>query len=209
MDYIGAKGGGSNRIWTAGESLDTSILGMAAMGSAIKAQAIGCDVFNLGTNATNISNAVVYFAALYLSKAATLTGACFMQGTQGAYTASTNCKIGLYQISSTNLALLASSAHNGNLFKATASTLVKEPFSSTYAAAAGLYYVGFLWNRSAQTTQPSLYFGTKLNANGLNTLDFTTNVKLSGSLGSQSDLPSSTALSGIGISNDQPWVGVY
>ena len=96
-----------------------------------------------------------YMIPIFLQKDATLTGVKFQQVTQGNYTADNNNRIGLYSVVAGVLTLVASRANNGDLWKGAAGAITV-PFSAPYAAAAGVYYIGYLYNNSAQVTAPVL-----------------------------------------------------
>jgi hypothetical protein len=84
------------------------------------------------------------------------------------------------------------------------------PFSSTYAASAGIYFAAFIYNNSAQTTAPTLASGVALNnlAMSSTAMGFTNSAKLHGT-SNGTDLPSSIAMSSITASVIPSWVGGY
>lgn len=168
-----------------------------ALGSAILAETVGVGVQDANTAFTLVNN-TMRFTPVYLTKAQTLTGVKIWTRIQGSYTANNNNRIGLYTYSGGTLTLVASCANDGNLWQTAASNaLMTKAFSSTYAAAAGLYYVGLLYCRSAETTAPQIVQGTSMNNTGQGTLDFTNSAKLFASLGAQTDLPSSTTMAAL------------
>lgn len=150
----------------------------------------------------------VYFAAVDLPYAATLTGARFLMNQQGSYTADNNNRIGLYTYSAGTLTLVASSTNNGNLWKAAVNSLISEPFSSTYVAAASLYYVAFVYNNSAQTTAPTLGAKPDTYINVSLEVDLTNSAKITGYVAG-ADIPSSQSMSGLTTNVSRFWVGLY
>jgi hypothetical protein len=191
-------------------SYSDDIMILQAMGSELKAQTIGLPIVAANAAALSVTDAALRCTALWLSQNATLTGVAFFLRTQGNFTADNNNKVGLYSYSSGTLTLVASSADDPTtIWKGTGNTLIKVPFTGTYAAAKGLYFVAFLYNNSAQVTAPAIAVGTTLATANMGVLDFTNSGKLVTSLGLQTDLPTPTALSGHVAATSIPWVAVY
>jgi len=151
-----------------------------------------------------------YWSLIYIPVATTLTGVKWKQVTAGVYTANNYNGVGLYSISGGTLTLVASSTDDGNIWKATSSTIGSKAFSSTYAASAGVYMVVALHSSSANTTSPVIGQLTGLSG-FINTVnDFTNSAKTGGLISSLTALPSPTqAFSGITASANQAWFGVY
>lgn len=183
------------------------LLGIQAMGSLIKGQTLGVDLNQTSTTA-NLTDGTMVFVAVWLNKSSIITGVKFFQGTQGSYTADNNNKVGLYSYSGGVLTLVASSANNGNLFKAATNSMQTEAFSAPYSAAKGLYFVGLLYNSSAQTTAPALGAGYNTLANA-QTADLTNSAKIVGTLAAQTDLPASQNMSGITGVNVRHYAAIY
>lgn len=148
------------------------------------------------TTANNMVDGVLRFYGLWLPEAATITGVRWSQSVQGAYTADNNNKVGLYRSDGTNLILVASSTNDGNIWKA-AVGVGSKAFSSTYLAEAGNYWVACLYNSSAQTTAPQQECFPNPLSDIMNTIGLGTNEGWNGYLSGQTDLPASTAWSGI------------
>ena len=165
-----------------------------ALGSGILAENPFTDAINGGT-ANTMTDGRCYFMPVYLSKAATITGVKWLQRTIGNYTADNENRIGLYSYSAGTLTLQASCATDGTLWQtAGSSTYGSKAFSSTYSASAGLYFVGALYNSSAQTTAPTVG-GTTASVNAQTTVDFTNSAKMSSYVASTT-LPATQAMSG-------------
>jgi len=194
--------------WTLYTSLpDPKIAAYAALGSVIKGESVGGTLAHV-TVGTALASGTLIVQAVYLPVGATLTGVKFYQSVQGAYTADAYNGVGLYTYSGGTLTLVASSTNDGNIWKAAVGLSLKT-FTSTYAAAPGLYFVGALYHSSAQTTAPSLgaypaAIGTPLVAG-----DFTNSAKLSSTLASQTALPTPQASSGLTASASQIYFAVY
>jgi len=169
-------------------------LGQQAMGSAVKS--VGLGVPNLANVASgaSLTSSSMRLIAVYLAKAATLTGIKWMQTIIGNYTANNENRVGLYTYSAGILTLVASSADDGNLWKtASSGTMGSKAFSSTYAASAGLYFIGLLWNSSSTVAAPQIGIGANLGA-VVNTSDFTNSGRISCSI-TTTTLSSSVTLS--------------
>lgn len=187
---------------------DNFIKAYQALGSSLKAVPLGVDLFRIsGTLA--LASGTIRFIPVYLPTAQTLTGVQYYQGIQGSYTADQNNYIGLYSYSAGNITLVANTTNNGNLWKATANTMNSVAFTGTYAAAAGLYFVGALYHSSAEVTAPTLGAGGAITNAGVVTVDFTNSAKLLGTVTGQTSLPSPQAFSGIIAAQTPYWFGLY
>lgn len=178
------------------------------LGSPIVAETFNLPLVMANTSTALVDN-TVRFVAVYLDRAKTLTGIKVYSVTAGSYTGDNNNRVGLYTYSGGTLTLVASSTNSASLWTATANTVQTIAFSSTYAAQPGLYFVGLLYNQSAQTTAPSLAGGTALGNLSRAALDYTNSAKVFGTLGTSNDLPSSQAMSGITGVTASYWVGLY
>ncbi len=179
------------------------------LGSPIVGETFGLPLYQANTSTALVDNTVRY-VPVYLEKAKTLTGVKVYIVTQGNYTGDNNNKVGLFSYSGGTLTLVASSTNSSTLWStATANTVQSIAFSSTYAATPGLYYVGLLYNQSAQTTAPSLAGGVAMGNLARSALDFSNSAKLFGTVGTQNDLPSTQAMSGITGVTASYWVGLY
>ena len=171
------------------------------MGSVIKSQSLSVtSIMELQTS-TSLSDAALRFFAIYLPIGATITGVKWFQATQGVYTADAYNGVGLYTYSAGTLTLVASSTNDGNIWKGTTNTWQSKAFTSTYSAAAGLYFIACLYNQSAQTTAPSIGSANNSANSSVATVDFTNSAKISGSISAQASLPTPQASSGITTSN--------
>lgn len=149
----------------------------------------------IGGTSNALSDGRCYFSPVYLSKAATITGVKWLQRVTGSYTADNENRVGLYTYSAGTMTLVASSANDGTLWSTVGtSTYGSKAFTGTYSASAGLYFVGALYNSSAQTTAPTVG-GSTVSVAAQNTIDFTNSAKLS-SYVTTATLPTSQAMSG-------------
>lgn len=166
---------------------------LSDLGSAIKSHHFmgPINVFSSGS----LVNQRQIFQAVWLPKATTITGVGWLQIVSGDYTANNYNGVGLYTYSGGTLTLVASSTDDGNIWKATATSVATKAFSSTYNASAGLYFIGALWCRSAQVTAPTIATWATINTLYA-TLDLTNSAKLSSFLSAQTSLPASPLMSG-------------
>lgn len=176
-----------------------------AMGSTIVAQNYHASVMN---TSANLVDTRASFYAIWLPKAATLNGVKWYQNTQGNYTGDQNNRVGLYSYSAGTLTLQTSCANDANLYKAASNTFTSKAFASTYPATAGLYYVCFLYNQSAEVTAPALGQRPVPHA-ATATIDFTNSAKSAGWIAAQTDLPTPQSISGLTAENNAVWVALY
>lgn len=179
-----------------------------AAGSPILAETLNFPLFTCNTSTALVDNTVRY-VAVWLPKAATITGIRVYVRTQGNYTGDQNNRVGLYTYSGGTLTLVASSANSSTLWTSAANAFQTIAFSSTYNASAGLHFVGLLYNQSAQTTAPALAGGIALNNAAMATMLGTNSVKFLGTQGSSNDLPASQASTGITGTTASYWVALY
>jgi hypothetical protein len=173
---------------------DFDILAMQAMGSSIKAEALGINPAMI-TTIGDLADERLYIYPVYLYQSTTITGVMFYQGLAGVYTADNNNKVGLYSVSGGTATLVASCSNDGNLWKATSNTYSKKAFATPYVAPAGVYYVAILFNKSAHTTYPGLGRGASVSNSGWMQLDFTNGNVLAGYKNPVLDLPGTINLS--------------
>jgi len=189
-------------------STDTYLKAIQAMGSTIVAQNIDGTLAD-ASGAISVASQRVYFLAVYLPVATTITGFKWKQSVTGNYTASNYNGGGLYTYSGGTLTLVASSTNDANIWTATVNTIGSKAFSSTYSAAAGLYFVAVTYSASSAVTPPSL--GSLVPSSSVNIVnDFTNSAKSSGFISSLTALPSPTqAMSGITATGGEIWVALF
>lgn len=179
---------------------------LQAFGGLVKAIPLQCDM-DASTGKT-LTDAELFVTAVYLPKDMTITGARFSLSTQGDYTADNNNRIGLYKVSGTTATLVASTTNNQDLWKSAAYAWTNHPFSSTYSAEKGAYYIAFLYNNSAQVTAPVMYAGETTTLNNQSTF-MGNSVRLKGTISSQTDLPASFNMLGTSTKTDSPMIILY
>lgn len=173
-------------------SNDTTILGYQGLGSVIKGAPLGISLTAAGTT-TGMTDARLWLIPVYVAVPTTLIGVKWYQATTGNYTADNYNGIGLYSVSGGVATLVASSTNDGNIWKGSVLWQSKA-FSSPYVVtAAATYYIGALYNSSAQVTAPGA-MGVSITTAAVQTFDFTSG-RMYCYLGAQASLPSSITLS--------------
>jgi hypothetical protein len=173
---------------------------VVALGSTTKATSFPFDqgAWAFITNTQALVSQRIHFIPIYLAENATLTGVKIHCPNTGNYTGNNYNGVGLYSYNTGTglLTLVASTANDANFWKPTANIVTAKPFSATYSASAGLYFLGALYCQSAQTTAPTMLV-TSLGSATTASLDFTNSAKITGTLAGQTALPSTQAMSGI------------
>lgn len=195
--------GGTDSInWTHTEALPN-------IGSAIKAEPLYTHMGSLPNTAATPTLQRLYLIAVWLGKAATITGVKWLQSTIGAYTASNYNGVGLYTLSGGTFTRVAQSTNDGTLLSTgSGNTLKAKAFSSTYSASAGLYYAALLYSASAVTTNPSLVIMTNPFTNSF-TLDNTNGVYFAMFSNSQTSMPTTIAPAGLFLQSQVPYLALY
>lgn len=188
---------------------DMVVAAYAALGSSIKALTLGANEAGWVTASLTLVDARYEVQAIYLPVAATLTGVMFVQNTQGNFTGDNTNGIGLYSYSGGTLTKVAESANNANIWKGTTASWQTVAFASTYAAAAGLYFIVSLYNNSAQTTAPVIGALPTSSNGAVSTLDFTNSAKLHGTLSGQTTLTSTISMASVTTQNTRAVFALY
>jgi hypothetical protein len=187
-------------IWTTG---------MQALGSTIKGVNLGTPVFYSQGAAAFLTSGAVRFVPYYLPQSQTITGVKFYQANTANYTGNNYNGVGLYSYSGGTLTLVASSTNSASFWINTINTWVTKPFSSTYSASPGIYYIGMMYSFSSQTTAPQTIGGSTVN-NAFATFDLTNSAKIAGlSATGQTVLPSTILMSNINSTTNVPLIYLY
>ena len=112
-----------------------------AMGSTLKGNGVAVEKPHNMTATGTLTAGTVFFVAYYLPKAETITGVKWFQGTVAA---ASSGSFGLYSVSGGTITRQASSSFDSTLFSTNQNTFKSKAFTSTYAAPAGLYYIGVI-----------------------------------------------------------------
>ena len=183
--------------------------GFQGLGSTIKGVNLAVPSISSATTSVALASQTMRFVAYYLPQSVTITGVKFYQVVQGVYTGNNYNGVGLYSYSGGVLTLVASTTNDANFWTGATGWATK-PFSGTYSASSGTFYIGLLYSSSAQTTAPTIAAGTAAPANGFQTVDFTNSAKIHGAIASQTSLPSPTInISTIGSNTGNPSILLY
>lgn len=179
------------------------------LGSANLYYTLGKSQADITTSAA-LADAQTRYIAVNITEQTTLTGVSFWQSVTGDYTADAYNGIGLYSYSAGTMTLVASTTNDGNIFKGTVSTMQSKNFSSTYAAAPGLYFICFLYNAApAAPTAPSIGAYVALTNNAVSSAGLTNSAKLTSLVTAQAALPATQAMSGTTASAIQLFGALY
>jgi len=182
------------------------------IGSSIIAQTIDFPLQYCNTS-SNLTDGQIRFTCISMPMSGIITGIKVYTRVLGVYTGDNNNRVGLYSYAPATgtLTLVASSDNNSTLWTNAANSVHNIPFSTTYNAAPGIYYAALLYNNSAQTTAPALATGTALNNAAMagTAYGFSNSAKLYGTVNTQTNLPSTIAMSSITAATAPTWVALY
>jgi hypothetical protein len=184
--------------------------GISIAGSGIVAQSYGINSSMLTTSYA-LLDGTAYFVMVNCPCSCPIIGVKFIQWVQGVFTADNTNQVGLYSRSGGTLTLIASSSNNGNLWKGATDSIVAEPFSSPVDITPGAYWIGFVFNRSAVTTNPEIAAAPTVVTARCSMLDLPNSGVTYGLVagGGSTVLPSSQAMSGLTSSLARPWLALY
>lgn len=191
--------------------VNIDILAYQMLGCVAVAETVGQKLMYSNVSTALVDGQIKY-TAVCLPKFEVLDGIRVYVRVLGSYTGDQNNRVGLYSynINTGLLTLVASSANSATLWTSAANAGQTIPFSASYNASPGIYFVAFIYNNSAQTTAPSLASGIALNnvAMGSTAYGFTNSAKLYGT-STGTDLPATINMSGITASLIPSWVAIY
>jgi hypothetical protein len=180
-----------------------------ALGSEVKGQSVGVNMDQMSTTSFDAADGTAYWTAVWLPSPQTLTGVKFWLGAQGNFTGDNFNGFALYTYSAGTLTQVATSANDETIWKGTANTFQTVPFTATYSASAGLYFVAFIFNSSATTTAPKFGISASVATGGMQAGDFTNSAKLNSTQTSQTTLSSTKAFTSLTVTTLRPWIGLY
>jgi hypothetical protein len=155
-----------------------------------------------------IYDAQAIWTLFYLSDTTEVTGVGFLQETQGNYTADNYNGFAIYSVSGTNYTKIDSTANDGNLWKTAANTSATRAFSAgPHELNPGIYYVFLVYNSSAQTTAPKIYFNDDLSNAVVSGLTGTN--KIAGTVTAQTTPPITEAGGDVTAANEIPSIWLY
>lgn len=180
-----------------------------ALGSVVKGQSAGVNMDQMSTTSFTAISGTVYWTAVWLPSPETLTGIKYWLGASGVFTGDSFNGFALYTYSGGTLTQVATSANDETIWKGTGNAYQTIPFTGSYVASAGLYFVAFLFHSSATTTSPTFGIGASVATGGMQSGDFPNSAKLSATQTSQTTLASTKAMSAITVTTLRPWIGLY
>ena len=155
----GVEEGVSMVEWNSGIE-DNYIKALQAAGSSIK---VGSAMGFYPRVDHTLYDGKALWTLFYLSDTTDVTGVGYMLSTQGNYTADNYNGFAIYSVSGTTYTKIDSTANDGNLWKTAANTTAVKAFSAgPHELNPGIYYVFLVYNNSAQTTAPKLYYNNDL-----------------------------------------------
>lgn len=187
---------------------DQATLILQSLGAAIICESMGRTRSDAVQN-NALVDGTAYYIAVYIPFAQNVTGVGWIQSVQGNYTADNNNVVGLYTYSAGTITRVAISANDGNLWKGASNTIQKRAFTSTYSASAGIHFIGFIYNSSAQVTAPSIAaYNNQINSVAFNN-DFVSSMKASGTVATQTNIATSVTGAGLTQNAQQMYVFLY
>jgi len=186
------------------------LTGYQTLGSTFKSILMSNPSISNITQSIGLSNAQFRAVAVFVPIAVTVQGIRWFQTIQGAFTGSGFNGVALFSYSGGTITRIVASADSEATWETSANnTWGSVAFTSPQSISAGLYYIGLLYNGGA--TAPAIG-GTVNSLNGnVNIGDFTNSAELSLILGSQTAMPTSVSMSGVGVtvSANNPAVYLY
>lgn len=182
----------------------------ALFGSTMKAETLCTNVFQAVSSFTLVDQ-VIRFTPVIVKVAADITNVRWGQVAAGSYTGNNENRVGIYSIDASTglLTLIASTANDTELWKATTGTVGSKALSSTWSAAAGIYFVGSLYCRSAVVTAPTISAGSNVAIPAFVETGFTGSNKLAMFLAAQTSLPLSVNMSALTRSGNPVYFQFY
>ena len=168
------------------QNQNTTLIMRQLMGSPIIADTMD---FLGTTGIPTLVDRQVTFQAIYIPFPALATGIILYLHAAGVFTGDASNEIGLYSYDSGTLNRVAITANNENIWKTANYSQV--PFISPVTINRGLYFIGFIYNNSAQTTAPRMRGYEAGGAGFPPILGESGNMQFSRALSGQTSLPTS------------------
>jgi hypothetical protein len=184
---------------------DNYIKALQAAGMSIKAG----PSFGLYPRVSHsLYDAQAIYTQFYFFDTLEVTGVGFIQDTQGAYTADNYNGFAIYSVSGTTYTYIDSTANDGDIWKTTANTSATRAFATgPHTLNPGLYYVFLVYNSSAQTTAPKIYFNNDFLHAAFSALTGTN--KIAGIVTAQITPPATETGVDVTASNEIPVIWLY
>lgn len=197
---------GSSTIGTT--QTDESLIQMA-LGGGLVAQSIPSFSASLSGSGSGLTDNTARYTAVWVPYNFTSTGAMFLMVTQGNFTGDQTNALALYSYSGGTLTKVAETANDQNIWKNAANAFVKVAWATPVAVTRGVYFVGAIYNNSAQVTAPTLLTAGSYVATTMATTDLTNSAKIRGTVAAQNSFPATQASTGITAVAGCSWFGIY
>jgi len=127
-------------------------------GSTVKAVPIFFSL-NSAYNTLTLTSGLAIWIMVDVKIPTTFTGIEFMSGgTAGNFTGNNENKVALYKLNGTTRNKVAESANDATIWKSATSVMKQVPFTATYTASPGIYYIAFVFSASGTpTAAPTLW----------------------------------------------------
>lgn len=180
----------------------TDVLKYNGLGSTTKAES---KPVNEVESSRDLVNQRLELISIYLYAGDTINGVKWFNTVAGNYTATDSNQVALYSYNAGTLTREAVSVSADNLWSSLGpvSKNFFQPYSVEYD---GVYFIGLIYNRSAEVTPPTLAASGSLTA--INQT-LTNSAKLYATLAAQTTAPGSTTGAAISLALQCIWVGVY
>lgn len=178
------------------------------LGASIIAQITGFHLYNC-SGANPLVNGQIKVVPILLLHNATITGFAHYQSQTGDFTGNNFNGGALYTYSAGVLTRVAITNNDPNIWKGTVNTIVKTPFTSTYNAVAGLYFLMIIYCNSTQVTAPSLPNTPTVFVFNMMQAPFTNSAKFNSIRNSQTTLPTTENMTNLNAQSQIPWLAVY
>lgn len=168
-------------------------------------------IYATGT-AVTLTAGVLYLTSIYVPYTATITGCrVYRSNTTSFVTSSDYNGMGLYSYDGAGtLNIVASSSNSPTVWGPGAAAITLSAFSSLTSVSPGVYYIGILYNRTSQTTAPTLVAATSPANINLCKVDFTNSAALYFSFGTtNTSLPTSIATSACTVLTSRIYTSLY
>jgi len=128
-----------------------------SLNSDIITQSLGVSVVDANTLSSDLTDGTAYYQAVYIGEPCTVTGIKFMSADNGSFMQDNYNEVALYSFANDTIYQIAVSANDSTKWETASGGVIDFPFTTPEVITApGIYYVGFIFNASAITTNPEL-----------------------------------------------------
>jgi len=189
---------------------DSYILSQTQLGGNIKGQTLGVTLSQVNS-AGALQSGMLRLVAVYIRQSQTVTGIKWVPSTAGSYTSSNTNGVALYSWSAGVLTKIAESNNTGGIWSTFFGTgaFGSLAFSSPHAVTSGVYFVGLLYNSSAETTAPTLGTTPAMTNTVASLAGMTGSTCLSGFIAGQTSFPSTINFTSVTPNTTNFWIGLY